>query len=66
MGGGRQSIFPVAHVCISRGLGASEIFKSEEMGLKANETGEKKDVSLRSTKDLRRLPVRPVKCFKIL
>jgi len=37
------------------------------MGLKANETGEKKDVSVRSTKDLRRrLPVRPVKCFKIL
>lgn len=39
--GGVRVFFPLQHVCISRGLRASEIFKSEEMGLKANKTGKK-------------------------
>lgn len=39
--GGVRVFFLLQHICISRGLRASEIFKSEEMGLKANKAGEK-------------------------
>ena len=62
---GARGFFPLQqHICILGGLRPSEIFKSEETGLKTRLR--KKVVSVRSTKDQRRRglpPVRPINMF---
>lgn len=61
---GAGGFFPLQqHICILGGLRPSEIFKSEEMGLKTRLR--KKVVSVRITKGQRRrgLPVRPINMF---